>query len=750
MYSRGIRINAEQPTQEFLAEAQERLANEELISKDQWEICRRAYGHNKKISEKLQTVKKELERMDFVTLTQDLLPLCRQYRTLQEQFKQSEEPATLMNALKSLYQEISNLPGNDKQRGYFNRLKEKVFDFMVNKADGLEALAIGAVLHGLDLKQVSPQGRDRDVLLAAYDKLRNAYSRVLTLKRNWQRVIGANKLEILNNVTEAFKEATDLYKEKINEDLRKNIKNILDLEDAVEKLRDPKSGITPADVFEIVQKFQQPEIENTFDQDAIVDRAIQSIRSCIEGQFSSPNYENLFAKAYKDITNDASLNSNSPFKIRSNLHWIIKTFQKAYAVDPGITDKRLKALVNSYLDQLDRKSKELLRGQPILTYQTIGTLDIILKEGNATEHRRLKSMFETNKSGGNDEPDRRKGIDKLHFGYPDYLFKRLRPIYGTTGALRAKFNSGPSITLEAGHTDLSIYTGSAGVVFRLKLENVVDRATILMGDSYLNAVDLPNNTVYGRPVPYNKPDRYCFIARDGQPDPLSVDKVEGFYPYPEVAIHGQVRLKDIKDVIFMEDKKYYMLHGVNIDDIEFELKKHGISCRSIKENSIVFSPYTTFRISRKDFNDLFNQWTNKSSASVRALIDNFKKDPSLKELYLGDAGVTEGYTIEDHTKMVMDNFENFYTNTDWQSPLLTKNGFRLMLALHDIGKKVAFEETGDSTIQHEYTGLVVPNILKMLNVSEREADIIVLSLPTTILENSCSRSVVLRMRKRLQ
>jgi hypothetical protein len=111
---------------------------------------------------------------------------------------------------------------------------------------------------------------------------------------------------------------------------------------------------------------------------------------------------------------------------------------------------------------------------------------------------------------------------------------------------------------------------------------------------------------------------------------------------------------------------------------------------------------------------------DKTLFSPEGLINKLEGNRYLAELYQGDVGVWEGYTLRQHTLMVMDRFEQ-YCAESWNSSVLTKDDFRLMLALHDIGKPQAVKETGGTSAQHAYTLRIVPEVLKQLGISEDKA-----------------------------
>ncbi len=107
--------------------------------------------------------------------------------------------------------------------------------------------------------------------------------------------------------------------------------------------------------------------------------------------------------------------------------------------------------------------------------------------------------------------------------------------------------------------------------------------------------------------------------------------------------------------------------------------------------------------------------------SPRALIDSLKMVPEFRELMDANAGVYQGYTIEEHTLMVMRQFEKYFA--DKNLPNLTDTGFfRIMLALHDIGKPIAIRN-GDKRLQHGETVPIVRLFLGYLKYDRPMIDL---------------------------
>lgn len=85
--------------------------------------------------------------------------------------------------------------------------------------------------------------------------------------------------------------------------------------------------------------------------------------------------------------------------------------------------------------------------------------------------------------------------------------------------------------------------------------------------------------------------------------------------------------------------------------------------------------------------------------------------------YKQGVGVWEGYTLEEHTLMVMRQFEKYFGDKDLPSGI-DKNMFRLILALHDVGKPEALSK-GGKHLQHEYTQRYIKSLFEALGIDEK-------------------------------
>lgn len=119
------------------------------------------------------------------------------------------------------------------------------------------------------------------------------------------------------------------------------------------------------------------------------------------------------------------------------------------------------------------------------------------------------------------------------------------------------------------------------------------------------------------------------------------------------------------------------------------------------------------------------------NASRGEIVDFFKKDPHYGKYYSFDSGVWQNYTLEEHTLMMMRQFDRYFAR-DFGSPLLSIGQFRVMLALHDLGKPKAVELWGKEDgrkRQGEVTEELIPEALKHLDFDEKTKALIT-AVPT--------------------
>lgn len=98
-------------------------------------------------------------------------------------------------------------------------------------------------------------------------------------------------------------------------------------------------------------------------------------------------------------------------------------------------------------------------------------------------------------------------------------------------------------------------------------------------------------------------------------------------------------------------------------------------------------------------------------------------DGQFSQLYRRDGGNWEGYTIGQHTVMVLHQFNRYYSF----QPLpmaVSDQLFRLFLALHDIGKPIAIAiDSAGKSGQHRYTWELMSGFYRHLKIDGEFIDI---------------------------
>ncbi len=113
---------------------------------------------------------------------------------------------------------------------------------------------------------------------------------------------------------------------------------------------------------------------------------------------------------------------------------------------------------------------------------------------------------------------------------------------------------------------------------------------------------------------------------------------------------------------------------------------------------------------------------------IEKIIDILSSDVDLRRLYESSAGVSERYSIREHTIRVFNTFlefQNFYPELN---NFRTSDGSNAMdflakvIATHDIGKSRAAANSGIAH-QHEYTRPLARKILQQLGMSDKDLDL---------------------------
>ncbi len=96
-------------------------------------------------------------------------------------------------------------------------------------------------------------------------------------------------------------------------------------------------------------------------------------------------------------------------------------------------------------------------------------------------------------------------------------------------------------------------------------------------------------------------------------------------------------------------------------------------------------------------------------------------EEAFPDVYKESVGVREGYTLKEHTEMVLRQFEKYFSSRE-----LPANTdivfFRILLALHDIGKPEAVKK-GSKDLQHTITQDYIEDVMEALGLQEPQIHI---------------------------
>jgi hypothetical protein len=202
-------------------------------------------------------------------------------------------------------------------------------------------------------------------------------------------------------------------------------------------------------------------------------------------------------------------------------------------------------------DKMRSALKDLWSGKKIAVRVTPGSLENILRTG------RFKTVHETYRSGGSNNPKNRADLEEQLFGIdPKTSPKQERPVYGyvaVNGIRRQQRDSA---------------LGQYGPVQVILKDAVRKRTTASNGDSMTH-----RKTV--RPSPVDAPEHWSYSVRGQQPGSYDVDGEKlASQSYAEAQIHGGVSIGDIEEVVFSREPE---------DRVTRRLDEKGIPRRIVKD-----------------------------------------------------------------------------------------------------------------------------------------------------------------------
>jgi len=142
------------------------------------------------------------------------------------------------------------------------------------------------------------------------------------------------------------------------------------------------------------------------------------------------------------------------------------------------------------------------------------------------------------------------------------------------------------------------------------------------------------------------------------------------------------------------------------------------------KGEIIFTPQMYDELVKQNKIDTYSVTTAlETYTNPKPVIQGLKSSKYIASLFEADAGSWEGYSIEQHTEMVMGQFDKYFGHRS--IPIINNNDFRLILALHDIGKSISVKRTGSTYAQHTYTKEIVPYVLEKLGYKQRQINLFV-------------------------
>jgi hypothetical protein len=199
------------------------------------------------------------------------------------------------------------------------------------------------------------------------------------------------------------------------------------------------------------------------------------------------------------------------------------------------------------------------------------------------------------------------------------------------------------------------------------------------------------------------------------------------------------------EIDFMVAKDQLNAKSGEMEDIYFQIAKNGYYIPvADTEGNIVFTPEMyeernkiinpRLTIERRDWEEVMSEYTPEK------ILDLLSKDFN-DLLSSTNLGISENYTLRRHTGMVLEQFEKYFQN--FSTSLFGKDQFRLILALHDIGKPAAMMFENNKVLQHKYTSEMMDSILNQLGFKRKEINLAVAVMGQDIIGKYFNNSISL-------
>ncbi len=213
-------------------------------------------------------------------------------------------------------------------------------------------------------------------------------------------------------------------------------------------------------------------------------------------------------------------------------------------------------------------------------------------------------------------------------------------------------------------------------------------------------------------------------SREEQSPHYSSNKYELFFSGVASSNHYGIRTGIAStEIDVMIAKDSLTSNEAEMQRIYFTIAQNGFYIPVVNvEGKIIFTPemYEEYKVKNEEVRNILD----KKDFTPSELIQTLKKSPFMQHLYESSVGVWEGYTLDQHTLMAMGQYEKYFADR-WKSPLISQEGFRMMLSLHDLGKPLSVQIAKTTSQQHEYTMKFLPGIIQGVGFKPQEMEVMV-------------------------
>jgi len=186
-----------------------------------------------------------------------------------------------------------------------------------------------------------------------------------------------------------------------------------------------------------------------------------------------------------------------------------------------------------------------------------------------------------------------------------------------------------------------------------------------------------------------------------------------------VAIRTGVPSTEIRAIVLTET--FLQAEGILKEQIFFCIANNGFYIPVCTEDGTVIFTIEDYNRYKIDGGRLL-QTASSEVFDPKELLSQMSENPYISDLLELPVGVKENYSSYRHTLMVLNQFEKYFADSDLSESILSKEEFRIFLALHDIGKSQGFLVEGDTRNQHQYSEDVIVYLLHSIGLNPRSID----------------------------